>query len=148
MSQFDLYSEKVMEHFTHPRNIGVIKDADGIGTVGNPKCGDVMKIYLKVGRRPVSNKLKVKNEKLKTTEDYIEDIKVQTLGCGAAIAASSMFTEMVKGKNFADALKVSNRDVADELGGLPPAKIHCSVLAKQGIEKAIEDYYDKLKTKK
>ena len=139
--QFNMYSKKVMDYFLHPKNIGVIKNADGIGTVGNPRCGDIMKIYIRVGKRVP---LKAQSSKLKAQkEEYIKDIKVQTLGCGAAIATSSIITEMVKGKNLDDALKVSNLDVAKELGGLPPVKMHCSLLAKEGIESAIKDYRKK-----
>lgn len=124
-----LYSKKVMEHFRNPRNMGVIKNPDGKGRVGNPVCGDVMEIYIKVGRRG--------------REEYVEDIKFQTLGCAAAIATSSMVTEMVKGKSLAEAMKVTNRAIAEALGGLPKQKLHCSVLAAQAIRKAIEDYRKK-----
>lgn len=127
---FKQYSKEVMDHFTNPRNIGVMKDPDGVGMVGNPKCGDVMKVYIKVKSR----KLKGKSEK------YIDDIKVQTLGCGAAIASSSMASEMIKGKSLERANELTNKAVADALGGLPQVKMHCSVLARQGIGKAIEDY--------
>ncbi|EKD56338.1 MAG: hypothetical protein ACD_58C00219G0001 [uncultured bacterium] len=146
MDQFDLYSKEVMKYFTKPKNIGLIKNADGIGTVGNPRCGDVMKVYLKIGQRPILNKLKLKtkNEKLKTMEKYIKDIKVQTLGCGAAIATSSIATEMVKGKSLEEALKLTNKEVAKALGGLPPVKMHCSLLAEEGIRMAIEDYRNKI----
>lgn len=125
----DLYNEKVMDHFMTPRNVGVMKDADGVGEVGNPTCGDIMKIYIKVGT--------------KKTEDYIEDIKFQTLGCGAAIATSSMVTEMVKSKSLEEAEKITNAQVAEELGGLPPVKMHCSNLAASALKKAIEDYKEK-----
>ena len=117
-----MYSEKVMDHFNHPRNVGEIKDADGIGEVGNPVCGDIMKIYIKV-----------KNNR-------ITDCKFRTFGCGAAIATSSMITEMVKGMQVDDALEISNKAVAEALGGLPPVKMHCSNLAADGLAKAIEDY--------
>ena len=117
-----MYSEKVMDHFNHPRNVGEIKDADGIGEVGNPVCGDIMKIYIKV-----------KNNR-------ISDCKFRTFGCGAAIATSSMITEMVKGMQVDDALEISNKAVAEALGGLPPVKMHCSNLAADGMAKAIEDY--------
>lgn len=146
MDQFDLYSKEVMKYFTHPKNIGVIKDADGVGTVGNPRCGDVMKVYLKVGQRPILNR-KTKEQKNIKTEEFIKDIKVQTLGCGAAIATSSIATQMVKGKSLDEALKLSNKEVAKALGGLPPTKMHCSLLAEEGIRKAIKDYYEKRKTK-
>jgi nitrogen fixation protein NifU and related proteins len=125
-----IYSEKVMEHFQNPRNVGEIKDADGIGEVGNPICGDIMKIYIKV------------------KDDKIVDCKFKTFGCGAAIATSSMVTEMVKGKSIDEALKISNKVVAEALGGLPAIKMHCSNLAADGLYKAIEDYKKKSKTKK
>lgn len=118
-----LYSEKVMDHFLHPRNIGVIENADGVGEVGNAKCGDIMKIYLKI------------------KDDVIEDVKFETFGCGSAIASSSMATEMIKGKKVSEALGLTNRAVAEALDGLPPHKMHCSVLAEEAIKKAIEDYY-------
>lgn len=127
----DLYNEKVMEHFTNPRNVGVMKDADGVGEVGNPTCGDIMKIYIKVGQRG--------------DQEIIDDIKFQTLGCGAAIATSSMVTEMVKGKPLSEAEEVTNTNVAEELGGLPPIKMHCSNLAASALQKAIKDYQSKKK---
>ena len=117
-----MYSELVMEHFTNPRNVGEIPDADGVGTEGNPVCGDIMRIYIKV------------------KDDRIEDIKFKTFGCGAAIATSSMVTEMVKGKTLEEAMQVSNRAVAEALGGLPSNKMHCSNLAADALHKAIEDY--------
>ncbi|HVP24841.1 MAG TPA: Fe-S cluster assembly scaffold protein NifU [Methanomicrobiales archaeon] len=117
-----MYSEKVMEHFRNPRNMGEIPDADGIGEVGNPVCGDIMKIFLKI------------------RENRIEDIKFQTFGCAAAIATSSMVTELAKGKTLEEAWAITNRDVADSLEGLPPIKMHCSLLAEEGIHKAINDY--------
>ena len=120
------YSEKVMEHFMNPHNVGTLDDADGIGEVGNPRCGDIMKMYIKV------------------KEDVIVDIKFQTFGCGAAVATSSMITEMVKGKTLKEALEITNKDVAEALGGLPNIKMHCSNLAEQGIKAAIEDYKKKL----
>lgn len=120
-----MYTEKVMDHFTKPRNVGEIEDAKGIGEVGNAKCGDIMRIYLDV------------------EDNIIKDIKFKTFGCGAAIATSSMVTEMVKGKTIEEALKVTNRAVAEELGGLPPAKMHCSNLAADALHKAIEDYKSK-----
>lgn len=131
---FDLYSKNVMKYFTNPKNIGVISNADAVSTVGNPKCGDVMKVYIKVAKR---FKDKKQNEK---TEEYIKDIKVQTLGCGAAIATSSIATEMVKGKSLDEALKITNKEVAEMLGGLPKVKYHCSVLAEDGIKSAILKY--------
>lgn len=117
-----IYSDKVMEHFGNPRNVGVIADADGIGEVGNPVCGDVMKITIKVD------------------DDRIDDIKFQTLGCGAAIATSSIVTEMAKGMTLAEAVAITKNQVAEELGGLPPAKMHCSVLATDGLKVAVDDY--------
>lgn len=118
------YSEKVMDHFTHPRNVGDIPDADGVGEAGNPKCGDIMKIYLKV------------NEDTKV----IEDVKFKTFGCASAIASSSMATEMIKGKTIDEAWDLTNRAVAEALDGLPPVKLHCSVLAEEAIHTALNDY--------
>ena len=118
-----MYSEKVMEHFSNPRNVGEIEDANAVGTVGNPKCGDIMKMYMKI------------------ENDVITDVKFKTFGCGAAIATSSMATEMVKGKTIQEALQLTNKAVADALDGLPPAKLHCSVLAEEAIKSAIADYY-------
>jgi len=123
------YSEKVMEHFMHPRNVGRIENADGVGRAGNPICGDIMAIYIKV-----------KN-------DVITDIKFETFGCGAAIATSSMVTELVKGKTIEEALKITNRTVADALDGLPPIKVHCSLLAEDGVKAAITDYKKKQELK-
>jgi nitrogen fixation NifU-like protein len=120
-----MYSEKVMEHFTNPRNVGEIPDADGIGEEGNPTCGDIMKIYLKV------------------ENDRIKDIKFKTFGCGAAIATSSMVTEMAKGKTLDEAMQITNKSVAAMLDGLPPIKMHCSNLAADAMHKAIEDYRKK-----
>jgi nitrogen fixation NifU-like protein len=120
------YSEKVMDHFKNPRNVGEIPDASGIGTVGNPICGDVMRMYLKV------------------ENDIIVDAKFKTFGCGAAISTSSMVTEMVKGKTIEEALNISNKAVAEALGGLPPIKMHCSVLAEQALRAALADYYKKI----
>jgi nitrogen fixation NifU-like protein len=125
----NMYSEKVMEHFSNPRNVGVIEDADGVGTVGNPVCGDLMTIYIKV------------------KDNIIEDIKFKTFGCGAAIATSSMVTEMAMGKTIEEALKISRNDVADELEGLPPVKMHCSNLAADALKAAIDDYKKKLAEK-
>ena len=129
MSQF--YSDKVLEHFKNPRNIGSIPEGPnvGIGTVGNPVCGDIMKIFIKVGK--------------KDDTEYVEDVKVQTLGCGAAIATSSMATEMIKGKPLSGAEELSNQAVTEALGGLPEVKKHCSALAAQAIKKAIEEYRNK-----
>lgn len=124
-----MYSEKVMEHFRNPRNMGEIKDADGVGTVGNPVCGDMMTIYIKV------------------KDNRIEDIKFKTFGCGAAIATSSMITELAKGKALKEALKITRKNVADALEGLPPVKMHCSNLAADALKAAIEDYYKKQKSK-
>ncbi len=120
-----LYSEKVMDHFMNPRNVGVIEDADGVGEVGNAKCGDIMKIYLKI------------------ENDTVADAKFETFGCGSAIASSSMATEMIKGKPLKEALTVTNKAVAEALDGLPPHKMHCSVLAEEAIKLAVKDYYDK-----
>ncbi|NLV76298.1 MAG: Fe-S cluster assembly scaffold protein NifU [Tissierellia bacterium] len=120
-----MYSEKVMEHFRNPRNVGEIEDADGIGEVGNPKCGDIMKMYLKI------------------EDGVIVDVKFKTFGCGSAIASSSMATEMVKGKTIEEAMKVTNKAVAEALDGLPPIKMHCSVLAEQAIKAALLDYAKK-----
>ena len=119
-----LYTETVMDHFTHPRNVGEIPDADGVGEVGNAKCGDIMKMYMKIN-----------------DEGVIEDIKFKTFGCGAAVATSSMATEMVKGKTIEEALKLTNKAVAEALDGLPPVKMHCSVLAEEAIQAALTDYY-------
>ena len=118
-----LYSEKVMDHFTNPRNVGVIEDADGVGEVGNARCGDIMKIYLKINN------------------GIIEDVKFKTFGCGSAIASSSMATEMIKGKPLSQALELTNKAVAEALDGLPAHKMHCSVLAEEAIRAAVEDYY-------
>ncbi len=120
-----MYSEKVLQHFRNPRNMGEIKDADGVGKVGNPACGDVMYIYIKV------------------KDNVLEDVKFQTLGCGAAIATSSMLTELAKGKSLEDALKITKKDVADALDGLPPIKMHCSNLAAEGLHAAIKEYHSK-----
>ncbi len=124
------YSKKVLDHFTRPRNQGKLKNPDAQSVVGNPRCGDIMKIYLKVNKN-------------KQGDEIIEDIKFQTLGCGAAIATSSMATVLVKGKTIKDALEITNKKVADELGGLPQAKLHCSNLAADAIHKAIENYQSK-----
>ena len=121
------YSEKVFDHFTNPRNVGEIADANGVGEVCNAKCGDIMKIYLKVNENEI-----------------IEDVKFKTFGCGAAIATSSMATEMVKGKSIEEALKLPTQAVAEALDGLPPVKMHCSVLAEEALRSAIADYYRKL----
>jgi len=120
-----MYTDKVMDHFTNPRNVGEIQDADGVGMVGNPICGDVMKITIKV------------------EGDRIKDAKFKTFGCGAAIAVSSMVTELVLGKTLEEALEISNKAVADALGGLPPKKMHCSNLGADALRKAIEDYLEK-----
>ena len=125
------YSEKVMDHVRNPRNLGEMKNPDGVGTEGNPICGDTMRLFIKVGK--------------KKDKEYIEDIKFQTLGCGAAIASSSMLTTMVKGKTLKEVEKISREAITDELGGLPPAKIHCSVLAADALRKAIADYRKKNK---
>ena len=120
-----MYSEKVMDHFENPRNVGEIPDANGVGTVGNAKCGDIMRIYIKV------------------ENDVITDVKFKTFGCGAAIATSSMATELVKGKTLKEALQLTNKAVAEALDGLPPVKIHCSLLAEEAIHAAVEDYLKK-----
>ena len=118
-----LYSEKVMDHFRNPRNVGVIEDADGVGEVGNAKCGDIMKMYLKIDN------------------DTITDVKFETFGCGSAIASSSMATELIKGKPISEALQLTNKAVAEALDGLPAYKMHCSVLAEEAIKSALQDYY-------
>ncbi len=120
-----LYSEKVMDHFQNPRNVGKMDDADGIGEVGNAKCGDIMKMYIKV------------------SNGVITDVKFNTFGCGSAIASSSMATEMIKGKPIDEALQLTNKAVAEALDGLPPHKMHCSVLAEEAVRAAVKDYYDK-----
>ncbi|MBE7011131.1 MAG: Fe-S cluster assembly scaffold protein NifU [Ruminococcaceae bacterium] len=122
-----MYSEKVMDHFTNPRNVGEIEDANAVGQVGNPKCGDIMKMYLKI------------NE----DTELIEEVKFKTFGCGAAVATSSMATEMVKGKTIKEALEITNVAVAEALDGLPPVKMHCSNLAQEAIHSAIADYYNR-----
>jgi len=126
-----MYSQKVMEHFRNPKNMGEMEDADGIGEVGNPVCGDVLRVYLEI-------------EKNGRGEEYIKDIKFQTFGCIAAVAVSSMLTEMVKGMTLEDAKKLSNNEILKNLGGLPPIKHHCSLLGAQALKKAIE-YYEKKK---
>ena len=120
-----LYSDIVMDHFMHPRNVGEIENPDGVGQGGNAKCGDIMKMYLKI------------------RDNVIQDVKFETFGCGSAIASSSMATEMIKGKTIDEALAVTNRQVVDALGGLPAHKLHCSVLAEESIKSAIKDYYDR-----
>ncbi len=122
-----LYSEKVMEHFRNPRNVGVIEDANGIGEVGNAKCGDIMKMYLKI------------------EDDIVKDVKFETFGCGSAIASSSMATELIKGKPLSEVKKLTNKAVAEALDGLPDYKMHCSVLAEEAIQSALEDYYSRQK---
>lgn len=126
-----MYTEKVMDHFTNPRNVGEIENADGVGEVGNMKCGDIMRIYIKVN-----------------DDNVIEDVKFRTFGCGAAIATSSVVTEMVKGKTIEEALEITNKQVAEELGGLPENKMHCSNLAADALHKAIEDLKNKQNEKK
>lgn len=120
-----LYTDTVMDHFLHPRNVGEIENADGVGEVGNAKCGDIMKMYLQI------------------TDGRIEDVKFETFGCGSAIASSSMATTMIKGKTIAQALAVTNKQVVEALGGLPAHKLHCSVLAEEAIKAALQDYYEK-----
>jgi len=127
---WSLYSEKVMDHFKNPRNVGELENPDGVGHVGNPVCGDIMELYIKV------------------KDGIIVDAKFKTFGCGAAIATSSIVTEMVKGKNIKEALKISNKAVAEALDGLPPAKMHCSVLAEDALKSAIDDYLGHQKLKK
>ena len=122
-----LYSEKVMDHFRNPRNVGVIEDADGIGEVGNAKCGDIMKIYLKID------------------DNVVTDVKFETFGCGSAIASSSMATELIKGQPLSEVLKLTNKAVTEALDGLPAHKLHCSVLAEEAIQAAVKDYYDRNK---
>lgn len=120
-----MYSEKVLDHFTHPRNVGEIADADGVGTVGNPRCGDIMRFYIKV------------------EDGRISDITFKTFGCGAAVATSSMATELIRGKTLDEALQLTNKTVIEALEGLPPQKIHCSVLAEEALRAALVDYYTK-----
>ncbi len=120
-----LYSEKVMDHFRNPRNVGMIEDADGIGEVGNARCGDIMKIYLKID------------------DEIVTDVKFETFGCGSAIASSSMATEMIKGRSVAEALELTNQAVTEALDGLPSHKVHCSVLAEQAVRAAVQDYYER-----
>ncbi len=125
-----LYSEKVMDHFRNPRNVGVIEDADGVGEVGNAKCGDIMKMYLRI------------------EDDIVQDVKFETFGCASAVASSSMATELIKGKPVSEALKLTNKAVAEALDGLPAYKMHCSVLAEEAIQSALDDYYSKHPEKK
>ncbi|WP_313340768.1 Fe-S cluster assembly scaffold protein NifU [Sedimentibacter sp.] len=120
-----MYTEAVMDHFRNPRNVGSMENADGVGQVGNPKCGDIMKIYLKIN------------------DDIIEDVKFETFGCGSAIASSSMATELIKGKSINEAVELTNKAVVEALGGLPPVKVHCSVLAEQAVKSALFDYAQK-----
>nr|WP_300092265.1 Fe-S cluster assembly scaffold protein NifU [Sedimentibacter sp.] len=121
-----MYTETVMDHFRNPRNVGSMENADGVGQVGNPKCGDIMKIYLKIN-----------------DDEIIEDVKFETFGCGSAIASSSMATELIKGKSINEAVELSNKAVIEALGGLPPVKVHCSVLAEQAVKSALYDYSQK-----
>ncbi len=125
-----LYSDKVMDHFRHPRNVGSMENADGIGEVGNAKCGDIMKIYLKIDN------------------DIVTDVKFETFGCGSAIASSSMATELIKGKPLSEVMQLTNKAVAEALDGLPAYKMHCSVLAEEAVQSALEDYYRKHPEKK
>ena len=124
-----LYSDKVMDHFRNPRNVGVLEDANGIGEVGNAECGDIMKMYLKI------------------EDDIIQDVKFETFGCGSAIASSSMATELIKGKPVSEAMQLTNKAVAEALDGLPAYKMHCSVLAEEAIQKALEDYHSRQQEK-
>ena len=123
-----MYTEKVMDHFTHPRNMGEVKDANGVGTVGNAKCGDIMQMFIKVN-----------------DDGIIEDVGFKTFGCGAAIATSSMATELIKGKSVDDALKLTNSAVVEALEGLPPVKLHCSVMAEEAVEAAVDNYKENMK---
>ena len=125
-----MYTEKVLDHFSNPRNVGEIENADGVGEVGNATCGDIMKVYLKI------------------EDEIITDVKFKTFGCGAAIATSSMMTELIKGKPISEAMKVTNADIAEKLDGLPPAKMHCSNLAADAFREAMEDYYKRQGTEK
>ena len=125
-----LYSEKVMDHFRNPRNVGVIENADGVGEVGNAKCGDIMTMYLKI------------------EDDVVQDVKFETFGCASAVASSSMATELIKGKPVSEAMKLTNKAVAEALDGLPAYKMHCSVLAEEAIQSALDDYYSKHPEKK
>ena len=125
-----MYTEKVMDHFTHPRNMGEVKDANGVGTVGNAKCGDIMQMFIKVN-----------------DDGIIEDVGFKTFGCGAAIATSSMATELIKGKSVDDALKLTNSAVVEALEGLPPVKLHCSVLAEEAVKAAVDNYKENMKKK-
>ena len=125
-----LYSEKVMDHFRNPRNVGVIENADGVGEVGNAKCGDIMKMYLRI------------------EDDIVQDVKFETFGCASAVASSSMATELIKGKPVSEALKLTNKAVAEALDGLPAYKMHCSVLAEEAIQSALDDYYSSHPEKK
>ena len=125
-----LYSEKVMDHFRNPRNVGVIENADGVGEVGNAKCGDIMKMYRRI------------------EDDIVQDVKFETFGCTSAVASSSMATELIKGKPVSEALKLTNKAVAEALDGLPAYKMHCSVLAEEAIQSALDDYYSKHPEKK
>ena len=120
-----LYTDTVMDHFQHPRNVGSIENADGVGEVGNAKCGDIMKMYLKI------------------KDNVITDVKFETFGCGSAIASSSIATEMIKGKTVEEALALTNKEVVDALGGLPAHKLHCSVLAEEAVKSAVQDYYER-----
>lgn len=129
------YSKKVVELFQHPKNMGEIKNANGIGTVGNPTCGDVMKLYLKIEKKKIKGK----------ETNYIKDVKFQTMGCGAAIAVSSMLTELAKGKTIEEAKKITNADIAKKLGGLPPVKYHCSLLGAEALHAAIKNWEEKKK---
>ncbi len=133
------YTKKVLQHFKNPHNQGRLKNPDAIGQVGNPVCGDVMKIYLKIGRR---NSGAGKNKK---NQEFIKDVKFETLGCAAAIAVSSAFTDIVKGKSLTEALAIKKDDIVNDLGGLPPVKVHCSMLAVEGLHQAVEKYNKKSK---
>lgn len=147
-----VYSSKVIDHFTHPRNYGKMKNPDAIGEAGNPVCGDILTIYLKIGKKKAGGSLaplrprsgpRLRRVKTGKTQEFIKDIKFETLGCAAAIATSSMVTELAKGKTLEEALKITRSQVADELGSLPPIKMHCSNLAAEALHKAISNHKNK-----
>lgn len=138
-----VYSSKVIDHFTHPRNLGKMKNPDAVGEAGNPVCGDLMTIYLKIGKKSARGGSAVGGKTGGKSQEFIKDIKFETLGCAAAIATSSMVTQLAKGKTLDDALKITRMQVADELGSLPPIKMHCSNLAAEALHKAIAEYRKK-----
>ncbi|MBR9701327.1 iron-sulfur cluster assembly scaffold protein [Candidatus Pacearchaeota archaeon] len=141
------YSKKVMQNFMNPKNMGEMKNPDGVGRIGNPRCGDVMQVFIKVGRRSAYPKEgqdpKLRNKGAKIKEEYLKDVKFKTFGCMAAIATSSMITQLAKGKKLEDAKKITSKDVAESLKGLPPIKMHCSNLASDALKDAIKDYKTK-----